>query len=352
VTITRPVYATREAVKNAIDGKFTARDEAQIDRNLEASAWTIEGFLNRKFYPQTGTRFFDWPPEERMGRAWRLWLFEDEVISVASLTAGGTAIAPSGYFLEPANSGPPYTHVEINLAAGTAFGVSTTHQRQIAITGVFGYAADETTAGAVAADIDGMATTLNVSDASLLGVGDILRIGTERMIVTNRAMVATTQSLVTGWSTASTADVTATVADGTKLHPGEVVIVDGERILVIDIAGNTITGKRAWDGTVLATHSTAAIYALRQLTVTRGDLGTTAAAHTNGTAIARHVVPGIVRQLAVAETIAGIESEQAGYADKMTGAGATERPTGGGAVSPLRAMAMQAVGRQNRGRAI
>ena len=69
-------------------------------------------------------------------------------------------------------------------------------------------------------------------------------------------------------------------ASGSGFNVGEVILVDSERMLIVDIAGNYLTVKRAWDGSVLAIHSTGAdIYTLRLLTVTRGALGTTAGTH-------------------------------------------------------------------------
>ncbi len=85
-------------------------------------------------------------------------------------------------------------------------------------------------------------------------------------------------------------------------------------MLITDIAGNVLTVKRAWDGSVLATHVGATVYAPRLLTVVRGVLGTAAATHLNGAAVAVHAVPGLVRELAVAEALNLFLQESAGYA--------------------------------------
>jgi hypothetical protein len=87
-------------------------------------------------------------------------------------------------------------------------------------------------------------------------------------------------------------------------------------MLIVDITGNTITVKRAWDGTVLATHASAAhIYVFRTLTVARGQLGTPAATHLISAGASIHRVPTLVRDLAIAEASNRVHQEIGGYAD-------------------------------------
>jgi hypothetical protein len=108
-------------------------------------------------------------------------------------------------------------------------------------------------------------------------------------------------------------DVTIAVTTGTSYTVGEILLLDSERMLIVDIAGNNLTVKRAWDGTVLAAHTGSTIYAPRRLTVTRGAVGTTAATHSNGAAITRHVVPGLIKELCVAEALNTLLQETGGY---------------------------------------
>src|SRR5690606_22447868 len=56
-----PWYTTRETVKAALDYKETARNDAQVDRAIESASRAVEGLLHRRFYPETATRYFDWP---------------------------------------------------------------------------------------------------------------------------------------------------------------------------------------------------------------------------------------------------------------------------------------------------
>jgi hypothetical protein len=120
-------------------------------------------------------------------------------------------------------------------------------------------------------------------------------------------------------------------------------------MLITSITGNIATVTRAFDGTVLATHSSAEVYALRLLTVTRGDFGSTAATHTQGTAITAAVVPGDVRELARAEALNTVFQMTSAYARTI---GENARPVPGGSLPDLRNDVLTAYGRKARIRVI
>lgn len=345
--MTQPYYATVEDCKAALDVKYTARSDGQIKKQLEYASRAIEGapLLNRKFYPTVATRYFDWPSDS-FARSWRLWLRQDELISITTLVAGGTTISSTDYFLEPVNSGPPYNRVEIDLASSAAFAAGDTTQRAIAITGVWGHSADDATAGTITAAVSTTtATTIAVSDSSLIGVGDLIKIDSERMVVTGKSMVDTTQNASVLSADLSNVSITSVTA-GT-IAVDEVILIDSERMLVVDVAGTTLTVKRQWDGTVLAAHLVNAdIYAPRTLTVTRGALGTTAATHSSSAAIARHLVPGPVQELCVALAVTALEQKRAGYA-RMSGSGENARETSARGLKAIKDDAMAY--RRNRG---
>lgn len=342
-------YATREDVKSALDFKESARNDGQIDRALEAASRGIEGLLHRKFYPMTATRYFAWPNTSR-SRSWRLWLDADEVISVTTLSSGGTTISAPDFFLEPVNSGPPYNRVEIDLASSASFNSGSTHQRNIAITGVFGYTSNSEPAGLLAEALDSSETSVDVSDSALIGVGSIILVELERMLVTGKTMVTAGQTLQTPM-TAAQNNVTVAVTTGSAFHVGETILLDSERMLIVDIAGNNLTVKRAWDGTVLATHSGSTLYAPRTLSVVRGALGTTAATHADTTPVTRHVVPGLVRELALAEAINIIQGESSGFA-RSVDAGEKKMMLTGRGVEIIRENAIAELGRNARMRTV
>lgn len=338
-------YATRESVKSALDSAETARNNAVVDRAIEAASRGAEKLCHRTFYPQATTRYFDWP-DPRRSRSWRLWLDSNDLISVTSLVAGGTTIAATDYFLEPADSGPPYTSVEIDLASTAAFAAGATHQRAIAITGVFGYNTDESTAGALAEALDASEPAVDVSDSAAVGVGDLIRVDSERMLVTGKAMIDTGQNASA--LTESNAAVSITGITAGSITVGETILVDSERMLVVDVAGTTITVKRAWDGSVLAEHLNGAdIYAPRTLTVTRGAAGTTPAGHADTTVIHRYDPPAMVRQLTIAEALNTLQQETSGYSRTFrTGEGRAD--VGGEGLPELRIRCYQAHGRRAR----
>jgi len=344
-------YCTREDVKSALDSKETARNNAQVDRAVLAGARSIEGLTHRRFYPWTGTRYFDWP-NSQYARSWRLWLDADELASVSALVSAGTTITATDYFLEP-DTGPPYTHVEIDLGSSASFGGGSTHQRSIAITGVYmGCPLDEDSVGSLAGSLaaDATATAAITWTTARIGVGDILRIDSERMIVTERTMVDSTQNLATPM-TAAANNVTVAVTTGTAFAVDEILLLDSERMLVVDIAGNNLTVIRAWDGTVLAAHSGSDIFTLTGVELTRGQLGTTAAAHSPAAAIYRYVPPGLVRDLNVAEAVNTLLQEQSGYA-RTVGSGEGSRPSSGEGLADLREAVYTALGRKARIRAV
>lgn len=345
-------YATRETVKSALDVKETARNNWQVDRAIESASRSVEGLTHRKFYPQLATRYFDWPsPAYRT--PWRLWLDGNELISVTTLVAGGTTIVAADYFLEP-NWGPPFTRLEIDLGSSAAFSSSTTAQQAIAITGLFGYSNDEEQVGDLTAELAAsVSATASITwTTPRIGVGDILRIDSERMIVTNKTFIDSTQNLQTSL-TAAANNVTVAVTTGSAFAAEDVLLIDSERMLVVDVAGNNLTVKRAWDGSVLAAHTapSADIYVLRGVELDRAQLGTTLAVHASGADIFRYIVPGLVRDLAVAEAIDTILQETSGYA-RTVGSGENQTEASGKGLRGLRDEVRTRYGRKARIRAV
>ena len=257
--------------------------------------------------------------------------------------------------LYPYNRKPgfPYTRVELDRSTTAAWGAGATPQLSILLTGTFGFTTDSDPAGTLAASIASTsATTMTVSDGSQLGVGDLAIIDTERLLVTEKATATTGQTNVSGATTASAADNAITVSSGAAISLGEVLLLDSERLLVQDITGNVVTVTRAWDGTVLTTHSSATtLYAYRSLTVARGQCGTTAATHSSAAAISRHRPPAAIRDLAIAEAVNRVLQETSGYA-RTVGEGDGARPAPGVALADLWAEAEGLYRRKARIRAV
>ncbi|MFC4609726.1 hypothetical protein ACFO9E_18175 [Streptomyces maoxianensis] len=340
-------------MKSTLDLKETAHNNAQVDRAIEAASRSVESLCHRRFYPTIGTRRFDWPGEQR-AMPWRLWLGSNDLISVTSMTSGGTEIAASDFFLRRSDDldEPPYTRVELDLDSSATFGRGSTHQRDITITGLWGYSQDETNVGAVADGLDGSVTAIHVDGdtAAAVGVGSVLRLGSERLVVMERGTLTTAQALQ--WDLdALDSEVTVTVTTGTSFTVGETILLDSERMLIVDIAGNSLTVIRAWDGSVLAAHSASTIYAYRALTVQRGALGTPATTHSAGSAVYRWDAPGLVRDLAMAEAINTLLQGSAGYSG-VSGSDNNRRRMSSPELVVMRQAVYDALGRKGRTGAI
>ncbi len=354
MSIVVPAYCTREAVMTAPQVQETAQNIAQVDAAVSAAPTSIEGLLHRRFYPWTGTRYFDWP-NFQYAAPWRLWLDGNELASVSAITVdnGATALTAGQYVLRRSDGidEAPYDLIEILLSGSGALSSSTTHQRAVAITGVYiGCPLNTAPAGATAEALDDSETAVDVTDSAAIGVGHIIKIDSERMLVTDKTLLTTGQTLQTPVGAGSD-EVAIVVTTGSAYTVGERIQLDSETMQILSIAGNTLTVQRAVGGSVLASHTGATIYAPRTLTVVRGALGTTAATHLTAAAITRHVIPPLVEQLAEAEAIVQLANKGAAYA-RTVGEGENARQVNGRALTDLRKDAMAAHYRMRTGGAI
>jgi hypothetical protein len=353
VPVNSPAYVTREELMLALDFHPGQREITLVDRAIQAATNDVYGILHRQFYPEDGTRYFDWP--NYSGAAWnRIWLEENELARKdnAVVTSGGNVI-PAGQILwrgagSPGWSDkPPFVAVELALSSSATFGQGLTPQRDVAITGTYGFGADTAPAGILTAAIaDSTSTGVSVSDASLVGVGDLLTIGTERMIVSDRAM-ASTGVTFDGPATANANDQLINVPDVTKFALGEVLLLDAERMYVTDIAGSNLVVKRGWAGTVLSGHTSGTIYAARQLSVIRGATGTTAASHPINAPVSKNLPPALVTELALALAENSVLQKTSGYA-RTIGPPESLRNASGAGLADIIARATAQYGRSAR----
>lgn len=337
-------YVTREETSSSPDIKASAYAAPQIDRCNQSASRAVEKLCHRVFYPWTGTRYLDFPNSQD-ARSGRLWLDENELISLATFVSGGVTVPAANYFLEPNASGPPYTSLNINRATTSALAMGTTGtaQRSLALTGVFGGSATEESAGVLSSAIVSTSiSTITVSTPS--GVGSLIRVDTERMIVTGRTFVTSSQ---TGTLAASNAAQSLAVSDGTVFTVGEELILDAERLVILEILGNSLIVARAAGGSTLAAHTTATIFWAHQLTVERGAVGTTAATHLNGATVARNLPPSLVKELSLAYSLDMFFQAGSGYA-RTIGSGDAERQASGRGIRDLEEKVYGAYGRRYR----
>lgn len=339
---------------DALDVKATARDETQIDRLIAAKSVEVCKLLRyRNLAPTLDTRTFDWP-NDQMGRSWRLWLdantlISDETGTTVTVQNGAVTLADGSFFIEPANYGPPYNRLEINLGGPAAFSSGQTYQRAVGVTGLFGHSDDSVFAGTT---VGTFLTTNNQATfvAATVGVGSLLEINGERCLTTDRSLADTGRTITADLAASNAATLVQT--DGATIYPGEILTIDAEQMLVISVAGNNLIVKRQWGGSVLATHSsTAKVYSARLFTLLRGVLGTTVAEHDAGSTWNVWVPPGPANTLTIAEVLNGLEQEQSGYA-RTVGSGENARNAAGAGIEDARMSAFNAMGRKARQRAV
>lgn len=323
---------------DAMDFRDSTLRTASVDSAIAGSSRDVDDLCHRVFYPEDTTRSFDWP-NFQSAYPWRIWLERSELADVTTnvpvVTSGGNTISAANILWGPWDDpAPPYTFLELDRSKSSSFGQGSTPQKDVQIAGTYGYWVRTESRGTLAADITNSATTLKCSDGGLitgLGVGDILLLGTERMLITGKSAVDSGQTVQSGVTTKSVADNALGVTTGSAFSVGEQVLIGTERMYIDDIAGNTLLVKRAWGGSVLGTHSASdTIFVYRNLTVTRAALGTSAASHTNGAALLRYAIPGPVRELALAEAINNVQQKTSGYARTIGSADNARNASGAG----------------------
>lgn len=329
-------YVTRETVKGALDIKSTARTDAQVDRCIGGATEQVTGLLRRRFDPWTGTRRFP-------STTGTLWFGERALVQLDALAVDDVAQTVADYLLLPVDEGPPYDGIIADTGTSAAALTGSTTRYPVALTGVWGYDLDETSAGATAEALDASETAVDLTGpaSAAVGVGSVLRVGTERMTVTGRQQLSTGVTLAANVG-AGRADTSVQVSSGAGITEGELVLVDAEKMLVHEVTGNVLVVTRGYDGSVLAAHlSGATVYAPRTVTVNRGVLGTTAATHADAAPVYVWQPPALVEELALAYALTALGQQQSGYA-RTVGTGENEREASGRGLRQVEADAVRA----------
>lgn len=334
-------YVTEERIMRSVETTHTAKAKALIRPLIAAGSQAVEGLCKRRFYPERRTVKIDYP-NYQLAPAWTLWLESNEIISLETLTSGGVTIAANDSMLRRSDDlrEPPYDQIQMDLSSAAVLQAGPTWQEAIEILGVFGGDRDTDMSyvdGALSGSINTSVTSITlVPSAGTLevGVGSLLMMESERMIVRDRQMADTTVN-TSGTLTDLQSARLLPVTNGALFAVGETILIDAERMDITDIAGNNLIVDRATDGTSLATHGSGVdVYALRTCIVQRGALGSTAATH-NGNTFSIHRYPPLVETLAEAETLVLIEQARASYA-RVIGSGANAKESGGQGLNDIR----------------
>lgn len=266
------------------------------------------------------------------------------------VTTGGNSIPDSAIFFGPWNYAPPYTYMELDRSQSFSYGTGSTPQQDVHVTALRGYWNQVKPAGALSAALsDTTGTTASVTDSCSTGVGDVIIVGTESMLVRDMTWADSGLTLVSGGTTDEASDNVLTLS-GPGILAGEVIQLDAEWMLAVSTAGSTVTVERAWNGSVIAVHSTPAVYAQRQLTVARGFGGSTAATHLSNATVTAQLIPPDARELAIAEALNLVYQKADAYARVLGGGPQSTVP--GGSLPDLRDRVYNSLGRRARQRVV
>lgn len=179
-------YCSVEELIASVAHLTLGQADAAILDHLLAMSREVEGRLLRAFFPSTGTNAYRWPPFH-VAYSWEVW-FEDDLLSVSSVevAAGGVGAAPvpiTTYYLEPQQWGPPYARIEVDLSSQDIFQAGPTPQRSVQISGQWGYSAQTTAAGTLAAPAGATDSTLTLSNGHGVEQGDVILIDQEAIYV-------------------------------------------------------------------------------------------------------------------------------------------------------------------------
>lgn len=340
-------YATRERVMRAADVKATAYLASEIDTAIGSATRAVDALIRRGdetrpgLAPWTGSITFDWPTYAERDD-FLISLDPHSIISITSAVSGGTTITSSAYGYPP-KYGAPFDRLAVSRSGTASFDPGDAGgQRSLVVTGV--WAGTPVTESAkstwlLAGNPNASITTLTLN--APLGVGNLVRIDSERVIITERYWATSAQ---TGTLAADRAAQSLTVSDGTAFFVGEELLIEAERVLVRDITGNILIVQRAVSGTTLAAHTAALIYYSRSFEVERGALGTTAAAHAANALLYIWKPPPLAESLCVAYALDQRSQESSAYA-RTVGSGEGERNASGAGLKVLEERVLAAYGR-------
>lgn len=205
-------YCTRTELINELDDNSgTTLSTTRLDLIAEQASRLVEAYTGRQFYPTVETRYFT--------PAYNDWLSVDDLLAVTTLKTDdgnreyATTWAATDYDLLPANSldkDEPYSMIRRTPLSTQYF---PTVRLGAQIVGRWGYYEVPAATGATLnGDITAAATSVVVSDGTLLSVGHVLKIDDEYLRVD---VIATNTLTVIRGANGSTA---ATHSSGATLY--------------------------------------------------------------------------------------------------------------------------------------
>lgn len=306
------VYTTVETVTAALDIQESATATPEVFHAIAGASRAAEGRCKRYFYPEIGTKKYDWP-NRQTAETWRVWFYANDLWSLTSVVSGGVTIPNADIILEPNWSGPPYTSAQVNLGSQSSFAAGSTFQQAAQFTGTWGYLGEvDQVATLTAAVATTTATTLTATGTPELGIGATIGIDTELLTITGKQSTTTGVTLSAGVA-ADEAVTLIPVSSTAGFAVGETITVGSERMRITDITSGLVV-RRAMEGSVLAAHLLGdTVYASRLWTVARGMKGSTAATHLINAPITRYYAPSLVEQFTVAHAMHTLQQQRSAY---------------------------------------
>ena len=211
------------------------------------------------------------------------------------------------------DDGPPYN----TLWSDNGFNVNGTNPlRSVGSTGVYGYRIDERSVTTTVTNLAN--TTVDIGDSSRVGIGSLIRIGAERLVVTRKGWLNSGNLVAINLDAEEYTD-RFSVTSGAAYNVGEELLIESEQMLITDIVSNQLIVKRAINGTAIAAHSAVTVLSVdRRLTVERAVLGSTATDTALGASLYLFLFPSLVRQLCKAEALTIIQQDAASYGSRAS----------------------------------
>lgn len=281
-------------VKELIDDllPLTGGNEAALLDAIQFASDFIDNDLGA-FIPYTATKRFD-------GNG-RDILFVPPLLSVTTLMDDTSTLASTDYLLYPRSKhweDGPYSWIAHDPDGN--YSEWTQEMDVISIAGSWGKYLKTLATGATVQNSPLAIgdTALVIADGSKLSPGMVSLIESEQVLVT--ATGAVTAAVTTVTEAVGMTDDTITLASATLVLVGETIRIDLEKMLILDINATSKVAyvARGWNGTKRASHAdNASVDVYRTFTIKRGVNGTTAAQHIQTTAISRYIPPAPVARL-------------------------------------------------------
>jgi hypothetical protein len=295
------------------DKQAPGADEARMFQAIrEASDWVQKRM--GWFVPVTAQRSFT-------GRGLSRLLLPPSLLAITSITNEGVTLSAADYLLKPDDgywANGPFGELLVDEDSSLLLDW-TSEQDGIVINGRWGKYQRSSLIGATVQDTTQQSdsqTTLKVSDGGKVSPGMVLLIGTEQEAVTGWGAPTENVTAINMVSGLAVTDEVVTVDDASLVNVGEILRMEFEQCKVLDrrVSTNKLSLMRGWNGTARVAHANdIAVDAYRTVNVDRGVNGTTAAVHASGTAISRYFVPDDILLLTKEIATLSVSKAQSGY---------------------------------------